>query len=257
MKNEFNRQVNKDMIPVCNILGVDIAAINMEWLIDYTCKNIKDLSGDYMCVSNVHTTVMSYENPEYCAIQNGGIMAIPDGGPLASVGKSRGFPQMRRTTGPSYMEEILKMSEQYGWRHFFYGSTEATLQKMQTELLQKHPNLQIADMYSPPFRPLSEEEDAAVIRRINEAEPDFVWVGLGAPKQERWMAEHQGKIQGFMVGVGAGFDYLAGNIRRAPEWMQDSNMEWLFRLLQDPKRLFKRYMVTNAKFIWNAVIKRK
>lgn len=257
MKNEFRRQVNKAVIPVCDILGVKIAAIHMDWLLDFTCKNIKDLSGDYMCVSNVHTTVMAYENLEYRSVQNGGIMAIPDGGPLSSVGKSRGFAQMRRTTGPSYMEEVLKMSEQYGWRHFFYGSTEETLQKMREELLQKYPGLQIAGLYSPPFRPLSEEEDAAVIHRINEATPDFVWVGLGAPKQECWMADHQGKIQGFMVGVGAAFDYLAGNIRRAPEWMQISNMEWFFRLLQDPRRLFKRYMVTNAKFIWCAIIRGK
>ena len=128
---------------------------------------------------------------------------------------------------------------------------------MRTELLRKYPGLQIAGMYSPPFRPLSAEEDSGVIHRINEVKPDFVWVGLGAPKQECWMADHQGKIQGFMVGVGAAFDYLAGNIRRAPEWMQTSNMEWFFRLLQDPKRLFKRYMVTNAKFIWCAIIRGK
>ena len=257
MKNEFNRQVNKAMIPVCDILGVKIAAIHMDWLLDFTCENIKNLSGDYMCVSNVHTTVMAYEDWEYCAIQNGGIMAIPDGGPLSSVGKSRGFDLMRRTTGPSYMEEVLELSERYGWRHYFYGATEETLSKLRKELLKKHPNLQIVDMYSPPFRPLTEEEDQKVVEQINKAKPDFVWVGLGAPKQERWMADHQGKVRGFMVGVGAAFDYLAGNIRRAPEWMQTSNMEWFFRLLQDPKRLFKRYMVTNAKFIWCAIIRGK
>ena len=164
---------------------------------------------------------------------------------------------MGRTTGPSYMEEILKRSEHYGWRHFFYGATDETLEKLRYELVQKYPGLQIADMYSPPFRPLSAEEDAAVIRRINEAEPDFVWVGLGAPKQEIWMAAHQGKVRGLMVGVGAAFDYLAGNIQRAPQWMQKCNMEWFYRLMQEPKRLFKRYMVTNTKFIWHAVLRGK
>ncbi len=253
----LHRQVNKAMIPLCNILGVEIAAINMDWLIDFTSKNISQLSGDYMCVSNVHTTVMSYEDPEYRAIQNGGIMAIPDGGPLSSLGRHRGFAEMQRTTGPSYMEEILKLSEQYGWRHFFYGATEETLMKLRVRLVEQYPNLQIADMYSPPFRPLTEEEDKLVIERINEAKPDFVWIGLGAPKQEKWMADHQGKLQGFMVGVGAAFDYLAGNIHRAPAWMQRSNLEWLYRLLQDPKRLFKRYLVTNSKFIWHAVIRGK
>ena len=257
MEKRFDRKVNKALIPVCNILGVDIAAINMNWLISFTCRNIKDLSGDYMCVSNVHTTVMAHEDPEYCAIQNGGIMAIPDGGPLSSIGRNRGFSEMWRTTGPSFMEEILKISGHYGWRHAFYGATEETLEKLRTELLQKYPGLQIVEMYSPPFRPLSDEEDTAVICRINEAEPDFIWVGLGAPKQERWMADHQGKIHGLMVGVGAAFDYLAGNIQRAPQWMQESNMEWFFRLLQEPKRLFKRYMVTNTKFIWYAVLRGK
>lgn len=257
MVKDFHRQVNKAEIPVFNVLGVEIAAINMDWLLDFTCKNIHYLSGDYMCVSNVHTTVMSYENPEYRAIQNGGIMAIPDGGPLSSMGRKHGFDMMQRTTGPSYLEEILKLSEQYGWRHYFYGATEETLAKLRIELLQKYPNLQIADMYSPPFRPLSDEENKQIIEQINETKPDFVWVGLGAPKQERWMAAHQGKIQGFMVGVGAAFDYLAGNIKRAPNWMQQSNMEWLYRLLQDPKRLFKRYLETNTKFIWHAIIRGK
>ena len=210
-----------------------------------------------MCVSNVHTTVTAYEDADYRAVQNGGIMAIPDGGPLSFLGRRRGFLNMKRTTGPSYMEEILKLSEQRGWRHYFYGATEETLEKLRAELLHRYPSLQIADMYSPPFRPLTAEEDRTVVERINGAEPDFVWVALGAPKQERWMAAHRGSIHGFMVGVGAAFDYLAGNIERAPQWMQNCNLEWLYRLLQDPKRLFKRYLVTNTKFIWHSVIRGK
>ena len=110
-------------------------------------------------------------------------------------------------------------------------------------------------MYSPPFRPVTEDEDRRIIENINRTNPDFVWIGLGAPKQEKWMAEHHGKVNGFMVGVGAGFDYFAGNINRAPEWMQKHNLEWVYRLMQDPKRLFKRYLSTNIKFIWHAVIR--
>ena len=250
----FEHKVDKSHIPVCNILGVNIAAINMQWLLDFTDKHIKELSGDYMCVSNVHTTVTSYEDKSYCDIQNGGIMAIPDGGPLSTVGKKRGFINMKRTTGPSYMEEILKISAQKGYRHYFYGSTEETLEKLSKVLQHDYPGVQIVGMYSPPFRPLTEEENRLIMEQINESQPDFVWVGLGAPKQERWMAEHQGKIKGFMVGVGAGFDYFAGNISRAPQWMQEHNLEWVYRLIQDPKRLFKRYIVTNTKFIWNAIL---
>lgn len=255
--NTFCRKIDKSQIPTCNIMGVNIAAINMEWLLEFTDKNIRDLSGDYMCVSNVHTTVTSYEEADYRAVQNGGIMAIPDGGPLSSVGRKRGYEKMERTTGPSYMGEILKISAEKGYRHYFYGSTEETLEKLYKALTENYPGIQIAGMYSPPFRPTTQEEDAAVVKRINETKPDFVWVGLGAPKQEKWMAAHQGVIEGFMVGVGAGFDYFAGNIERAPEWMQKWNLEWVYRLMQDPKRLFKRYLVTNTKFIWNAVVRGK
>ena len=253
----FQHKVDKRKIPVCNILGVNIAAIDMNWLLEFTNKNINELSGDYMCVSNVHTTVMAYENKSYCDVQNGGILAIPDGGPLSSVGRKRGFKNMKRTTGPSYMGEILKISAQKGYRHYFYGSTEETLEKLHNMLLHEYPGIQIVGMYSPPFRPLMEKENRLVVDLINGSHPDFVWVGLGAPKQELWMAEHQGKVKGFMVGVGAGFDYLAGNISRAPIWMQKMNLEWMYRLLQDPKRLFARYWHTNTKFIWNAVLKGK
>lgn len=251
----FEHKVDKKQIPVCNILGVKIAAIDMNWLLEFTDKYINELSGDYMCVSNVHTTVTSYDDKSYCDVQNGGILSIPDGGPLSTVGRKRGFKNMKRTTGPSYMGEIFKISAQKGYRHYFYGSTEGTLEKLYKVLQYDYPGLQIAGMYSPPFRPLTEEENRLVVERINEAKPDFVWVGLGAPKQERWMAEHQGVISGFMVGVGAGFDYFAGNIERAPEWMQKSNLEWLFRLIQDPRRLFGRYWNTNTKFIWNAIVR--
>ena len=248
---------NKDEIPVCNIMGVNIAAINMKWLIEFTNENIHGLSGEYMCVSNVHTTVMSYDNKEYCKVQNGGIMAIPDGGPLSSVGRKRGFAEMERTTGPDYMGEIFKISAERGYRHYFYGATEETLSKLQEKLAEQYQGIEIVGAYSPPFRQLSEEEDQEIIENINRANADFVWVGLGAPKQEIWMASHRDKVHGFMVGVGAGFDYFAGNIKRAPKWMQKSNLEWLYRFFQNPVRLFKRYFYSNPKFIWCAMIRKK
>ena len=229
----------------------------MEWLLKYLDENIDDIKGDYICVSNVHTTVTSYEDASYCAVQNGGLMAIPDGGPLSTVGHRRGYKNMTRTTGPNLMGEIFSISVKNGYRHYFYGSKEETLELLEKKLKKKYQGIQIVGMYSPPFRPLTEEEDKAAVDRINEAKPDFVWIGLGAPKQEKWMAAHQGKIDGLMLGVGAGFDYFAENIKRAPMWMQKSNLEWLYRLMQDPKRLFKRYWSTNTKFIWNAIIRGK
>lgn len=255
--NKYVRKVDKSQIPACNIMGVNIAAINMEWLLKYLDENIDHLHGDYICVSNVHTTVTSFEEPDYCAVQNGGIMAIPDGGPLSTVGRKRGYKNMKRTTGPSLMGEIFKITSEKGYRHFFYGSSQETLDLLEEKLNENYPGIQIAGMYSPPFRPLTDEEDVAIIKMLNDAKADFVWIGLGAPKQENWMAAHQGKIDGLMIGVGAGFDYFAGNIERAPEWMQKWNLEWVYRLIQDPKRLFYRYWHTNTKFIWNAMIRGK
>ncbi|MBU8752318.1 WecB/TagA/CpsF family glycosyltransferase [Priestia megaterium] len=257
--HKFIRRVDKKEIPTCNILGVNIAAINMHWLLSFLQKNIKHengnkLSGDYICVSNVHTTVLSYEDKEYCDIQNSGLMAIPDGGPLATLGRKRGSKKMDRVAGPTLMEEIFNISIDNSYTHYFYGSTEETLDKLCNELKKKYPGINIVGSYSPPFRSLTEIENKEVQERINLAKPDFVWVGLGAPKQEKWMSENQGKVNSLMIGVGAGFDYFAGNISRAPKWMQRMNMEWLYRLFQEPKRLFKRYMYTNTKFIWLSII---
>ena len=196
---EYKRKVDKRLIPTCNIMGVDIAAINMEWLVRYLEKNISELKGDYICVSNLHTTVISYEDAVYCAIQNGGLMAIPDGGPLSTVGKKRGHKNMERTTGPSLMGEIFEISAKKGYRHYFYGSKKETLELLYQKLISNYPGIQIAGMYSPPFRALTKDEDRAVIERINETKPDFVWVGLGAPKQEKWMAAHQGEIDPFQT----------------------------------------------------------
>ncbi len=253
----FRRTVDKELIPTCNILGVDIAAIDMKWLVNYVNENLDAVRGDYICVSNVHTTVVSYKDKSYRAVQNNGLMAIPDGGPLATHARRRGYRATQRTTGPSFMGEIFEISFEKGYRHFFYGSTEETLEELVANLTEEYPGIQIAGSYAPPFRKLMEEEDERVIKMINDSKPDFIWVGLGAPKQEIWMAEHQGKVNGLMVGVGAGFDYYARNIRRAPEWMQDLNLEWFYRLMQDPKRLLKRYITTNTSFICNAVVLRK
>lgn len=240
----------------CNILGVNIAVTNMKDTVRYIEENLVNLKGNYICVSNVHTTVMSYEDEEYRAIQNGGAIALPDGGPLSSVSRKRGFEKAERVPGPDLMGEIFKISEEKGYKHYFYGSTEDTLKELNLKLQEKYPNLNISGMYSPPFRHNVEIDDDKV-REINDLEIDFLWVGLGAPKQEKWMSLHKGKVSSVMIGVGAGFDYYADKIKRAPMWMQKSNLEWFYRLVQDPKRLFKRYLHTNIKFIWHAVIRKK
>lgn len=233
----------------CPIMGVNIAVTDMPKTVAVITECLPDWKGKYICVSNVHTTVTAYEDEDYRAVQNGAVMALPDGGPLSQYSRRRGFPQARRVTGPDLMRELLKQSGEYGWRHFFYGSTPETLQLLQERLQSEYPGAVVAGMISPPFRPLSPQEDAEMIAAINEAKPDFIWVGLGAPKQERWMAAHRDQVNGLMIGVGAAFDYEVGNIRRAPKWMQEHSLEWLYRLMQDPKRLLSRYLGSNGKFL--------
>lgn len=240
---------NIPKLKTCNILGVNVNITNMQNTLRVITENLEDIKGNYICVSNVHTTVMSYENESYKNIQNSGFMTLPDGKPLSIVSKKRGFKEAERVTGPDLMEEIFKISNERGYRHYFYGSTQETLNDLKKKLNEKYHDINIVGMHSPPFRKLTKEEDLEIVKNINKTNPDFIWVGLGAPKQEIWMSEHKDKVKGLMLGVGAGFDYHAEKICRAPKWMQRLSLEWVYRLMQDPKRLYKRYLITNTKFI--------
>lgn len=232
----------------CNILGTNIAVTNMAETVAYIEEHIEELRGKYICVSNVHTTVTGYEDREYQEIQNHAAVALPDGKPLSLYSKKHGFPEAERVTGPDLMGELF--ARKNGLRHYFYGGREETIKVLSEKLPAEYKDLIVAGMVSPPFRPLTQEEDGEAVQKMNDAKADIIWVGLGAPKQERWMYEHEGRVSGVMIGVGAGFDYYAGTIKRAPMWMQKMSLEWLYRLMQDPKRLFKRYFVTNFKFLW-------
>ena len=251
------RTLRLNLFDTSNILGVRVAVTDMEKTVALMESQLENWRGEYICVANVHTTVTASEDEAYLKVQNGAVMVLPDGGPLSAYSRRHDFEEARRVTGPDLMLRLLEISPAKGYRHFFYGSTEETLERMRKRLTVDYPGLQVCGMISPPFRALSAEEDAAIVEQINEAKPDFVWVGLGAPKQEIWMNQHQGRVAGLMIGVGAGFDYYAGNIKRAPMWMQKCSLEWLYRLMQDPKRLFTRYFYTNTKFIWNTIFRGK
>lgn len=232
----------------CKILGTDIAVTNMEETVLQIENEIENLRGEYICVSNVHTTIMAYENKDYWKVQQAAAFCLPDGKPLSVYSRKHGFPEAQRVTGPDLMGELFARDN--GLRHYFYGGTPETIETLSVKLREKYPHLQIAGMVSPPFRALTQEEDEAAIAAMNDSEADIIWVGLGAPKQENWMNQHKGKVNAVMIGVGAGFDYHAGTIKRAPMWMQKASLEWLYRLLQDPKRLIGRYLKTNLKYLW-------
>ena len=231
------------------ILGVNISITNMEDVIQCILSQFDSLKGQYICFSNVHTTVMSRKNPDYCRVQNNAFMALPDGSPVALVARMRGYEQAEQVAGPDFMPVLWKATENTEYKHYFYGGSPETIQKLQEVLARKYPDMKVVGMESPPYRTLTPEEDKEVVNRINASGADFVWVGLGAPKQERWMYEHRNRVHALMFGVGAGFDFHAGTVKRAPKWMREHYLEWFYRLMQDPKRLWKRYVVTNIQFV--------
>ena len=243
--------MNKKDLKYCTILKTNINVTNMKDTIAYITQNLDGLRGDYICVSNVHTTVMAFRDAEYRKVQNSAAVALPDGQPLSIVSRSRGYSEAQRVPGPDLMPEILELSQEKGYTHFFYGSTQSTLRQLKNVMLSKYPKLKIAGMYAPPFRELTKEEDEEAVRRINDSGADFIWVALGAPKQEKWMYEHRGRVKGLMIGVGAAFDFIAGTAKRAPMWMQKLCLEWVFRIMQDPKRMIPRYLNTNFAFLYH------
>lgn len=207
----------------------------------------------YITVNNVHTMMEGYWDASYQTIINNGYLSIPDGKPLEIVGKLKGNRNISRLFGPTVMEKFIDWGRNDGVSHFFLGSSQATLFKLKLAIEIKYPGTKIAGMISPPYKPLEEWDHEEFIQSINAAKPDFIWIGLGAPKQERWMYNHYDKIdKGIFFGIGAGFDYLAGNTNHAPEWMKKFALEWLYRLIQEPRRLWKRYLKTIPQFIFFA-----
>lgn len=241
---------NTPLPPVCPIMGVDVAVLDMPTALALVEEHLDDWRGRYICATNVHTVVTASKDEHYRAVQNGAALVLPDGRPLSAYSRKHGYPQAQRVAGPDFLRAVLTAGLDKGWRHYFYGSTPETIELLQETLPQRYPGIALAGLESPPFRPLTAAEDAEAAARINAAKPDLVWVGLGAPKQENWMAAHAGRINAVMAGVGAAFNFEAGNIARAPEWMQRHSLEWLWRLSQDPGHLLKRYLVTNTKFLW-------
>lgn len=206
----------------------------------------------YVCICNVHSVVTAHQDTSFAEVLSQADMTTPDGAPVAWLMRRLGVRGQERINGPDLMWRYCAGAAKRHESIYLYGSQLATLDTLQYKLLTQFPGLKIAGAYSPPFRPLTLEEDAAVVESINNSGAGTVWVSLGCPKQEKWMAEHKGRINAVMIGVGAAFDYHAGTIKRAPLWMQRSGLEWLHRLCSEPRRLWKRYLVTNTLFVFHA-----
>lgn len=206
----------------------------------------------YVTICNAHVVVTASRSPDYFKVIAGSDMATPDGAPVAWMIRKLGFPQQPKVSGPDLMPRLLEQASSAGVPVFLLGSTPETLALLVERIRERHPRILIGGTCSPPFRPLSDDERQAIVAQINDSGAGLVFVGLGCPKQERWMAEHRGKVNAVMLGVGAAFDFYAGSVKRAPEWMQRNGLEWLHRLLSEPRRLWKRYLTTNTLFVVGA-----
>jgi N-acetylglucosaminyldiphosphoundecaprenol N-acetyl-beta-D-mannosaminyltransferase len=234
-----------------NVLGVGVSAIAMSDALAAIARWVANRTPHYVCVTGVHGVMESHSDPTLRDIHNAAGLVTPDGMPLVWLSHLRGHRHVERVYGPDLMLACCQRFVSSGYRHFFYGGAEGVPERLAARLQDRVPGLVVAGTWSPPFGEMTAFEERAAIARINAASPDIVWVGLSTPKQERWMARHVGRLSApVLVGVGAAFDFHAGLKRQAPLWMQRSGLEWLFRLATEPRRLWRRYLYNNPRFLW-------
>jgi N-acetylglucosaminyldiphosphoundecaprenol N-acetyl-beta-D-mannosaminyltransferase len=240
-----------------DVLGVGVSAINMDLAVAEITRWVASRDRHYVCVTGVHGVMESQRDPELLRIHNASGLTTPDGMPMVWAGRRAGASWMDRVYGPDLMLAVLARAAERGWRSYLYGGNEGVPELLAEKLVARMPDLQIAGTYSPPFRPLTPEEDEAIVEKINAAGADLVWVGLSTPKQERWMAAHVGRLTApAMFGVGAAFDFHAGLVPQAPPLLQRHGLEWFYRLTKEPKRLWRRYLRNNPAFVAKIIRRR-
>jgi N-acetylglucosaminyldiphosphoundecaprenol N-acetyl-beta-D-mannosaminyltransferase len=233
-----------------NVLGAGISVLNLPTALEAVAQAVRERRKGYICVTGVHGVMEAQADPEFKRILNGAFLCTPDGMPMVWAGKLAGHREMRRVYGPDLMLEVCAWSETSGAKHFFYGGAAGVAELLAQKLQEKFPKLQVAGIYTPPFRRLNAGEEKQLEEQVRAVRPDILWVGLSTPKQERFMAEYLTKLDvTLMVGVGAAFDFHAGRVSQAPRWMQRSGLEWLYRLGCEPRRLWKRYLRNNPLFV--------
>ena len=234
------------------VLGAPIDAISSAEAVTQISLWARQRKSRMVCICNVHSVVTASHDPTFMEVLQEADLATPDGAPVAWMLRRLGSAGQRRVSGPDLMLDYCAHAAANGEAIFLFGSTESTLATLQQRLLQQWPALRIAGAISPPFRALTAEEDEDIVHAIAESGAGTVWVSLGCPKQEQWMHLHKGRVPAVMVGVGAAFDFHAGTVTRAPPWMRNSGLEWLHRLASEPRRLWKRYLLTNTAFVVGA-----
>lgn len=235
-------------------VSLDVDVCNHELVIYRVAEIVKRGEGGYVCFSTVHMVMESYDHPEFGAKVNDADLVIPDGMPVVWMQKLQGEKNAARVRANDLMIMFCAYAEKHNLKVGFYGGKQAVIDAIIARAAQDFPKLQIAYAYSPPFRELTDEEDAAVTAKINQAAPDILFMGLGCPKQENWMAAHKTRLKAVMLGVGASFDFYAGNVKESPAWLGKLGLEWLYRLIQEPQRLWRRYLLLNPRFLWLAML---
>jgi N-acetylglucosaminyldiphosphoundecaprenol N-acetyl-beta-D-mannosaminyltransferase len=237
--------------PHCDVLGVKVSAVNMDEALNLSEVRISTRQPGYVCVTGVHGVMEAQKDARFRDILNSAFMSVPDGQPMTWVGRLQGHGAMSRVYGPDFMIELCKRSVDRGYRHFLYGGNEGVADRLSKSLLERMPGLNIVGTYTPPFRPLNPIEELEFRSLVKEAKPDIIWVGLSTPKQEKFMEQYLHSLDvTLMVGVGAAFDINSGITRDAPAWMKQSGLQWFHRLLQEPRRLARRYLINNPKFLF-------
>lgn len=241
------------------VLGVGVNAVQIPQVIQILenwideSATLEGRPSRYVAVTGMHGVSEAQHDNYFLSILQSADLVVPDGMPLVWLGRWRGFKLKRRVYGPELMETFFKQTGGR-YRHFFYGGAPGVAEKL-AEVTTKKFGINVVGIHCPPFRPLSPEEDAAVMTQISDSRADVVWVGLSTPKQERWMFEHRAKVSSpVMLGVGAAFDLNAGTLSQAPRFMRENGLEWLYRLLAEPKRLWRRYIINGGKFVWNVAL---
>jgi len=236
--------------PRANVLGVGVHALNLPSALDFIEASIANGRKGYVCVTGVHGVMEAQRSPRLRAVLDNALLVTPDGMPTVWVGRLQGHRKMGRVFGPDLMRELCARSVKNGFRHFLYGGTQGTATKLRMHLEERFPGIQIAGTYTPPFRPLSQQERERLRNAVAELKPHVIWVGLSTPKQEYFMADAIDELDcRIMVGVGAAFDIHTGQLRDAPAWMKSMGMQWMHRLFQEPRRLWKRYLINNPAFL--------
>ena len=238
------------MVPRVDVLGVEISAVNMEMTLDTVIGWVVSNDRQYVCVTGVHGVMESQRDRELAAIHNNAGLTTPDGMPMVWAGRAAGAHWIRRVYGPDMMLAVLAEAQARSWSSFLYGGAPGVPELLAARLEQRFPGLQVAGTHSPPFRSLTRDEMHETAALINASGASLVWVGLSTPKQERWMSELRPLLEApVLFGVGAAFDFHAGRMKQAPPWMQTSGLEWLYRLSREPRRLWKRYLTNNPRFV--------